>query len=566
MKNLSMFWRLAMIIGISAVAFCGVSINQIMGLRQTILTERQDKLRDMVGSVVKMVATYDAEAKAGRLTQEQAQDAAKRVLRSMRWGDGDYYGVYQFDGITLVHGNPKNEGVNRLDYKDPSGRRLVYDIVELAKRGDGFTEYSVPRSGGSEPQPKLSYVGGYAPWQWAIQAGVYVDDIDAAVRKKAIELGTTGLLVLLLTGGGAAFLGRGVTRPLHVLCGTLDDLARGDRSAAVPFTDHRNEIGRIACAVDVLKRNAQEADQLREEQEQNKRRAAEEQRASMDRVARDFEESVGAISRNLTVAASEMQETAEAMSVTSNRASEQATVVAAAATQATTNVQTVAAASEELTASIGEISQQVTRSAQIAVKAVDETRRTNATVEGLSVAAQKIGEIVGLIQSIASQTDLLALNATIEAARAGEHGKGFAVVANEVKALARQASQASGDIAQQIAAVQGISKEVETAIRDIGGTITELNGIASTIASAVEEQAAATHEIARNVNQAAQGTGEVSANISGVTQSSAEVGGAATSVLSAAKTLVQQSDLLQEKAERFLVSIRQSEESAIGVG
>ena len=560
MKNLSVFWRLALIIGISAIAFCGVSIGEIMKLRQTILTERQEKLRDMVGSVLKMVGTYDEEVRSGHLTREQAQDFAKRSLRSMRWGDGDYYGVYQFDGVTIVHSNSNNEGVNRLDYKDANGRHLVYDIVETAKRGSGFTEYAVPRSGGTEALPKLSYVGGYAPWQWAIQAGVYVDDVDAAVRERAIELGGMGLLALLLTGTGAALLGRGITRPLYALCGTLDSLAHGDRAAPVPFTDRRNEIGRIARAVEVLKTSALEADRLREEREQSKRQAVERQRADMERVARHFETSVGAIARSLSVAASDMQDTAQAMSVTSNQASEQATVVAAAATQATTNVQTVAAASEELTASIGEIGQQVARSAQIAVKAVEETRRTDATVEGLAVAAQKIGEIIGLIQSIASQTDLLALNATIEAARAGEHGKGFAVVANEVKALARQASQASGDIAQQIAAVQGISREVVVAIRNIGNTIAELNGIASTIASAVEEQAAATHEIARNVSQAAQGTSEVSVNISGVTRSSAKVGDAAGSVLAAAHTLAQQSGHLQEEVDSFLDSIGRGQE------
>ncbi|ALG75354.1 hypothetical protein VY88_25170 [Azospirillum thiophilum] len=556
MKHLSVFWRLAAIIGISAVAFCAVSVGEIMSLRQTILAERQEKLRDMVGSVLKMVGTYDEDVAAGRLTTEQAQDLAKRALRSMRWGDGDYYGVYRFDGVTLVHSNPRNEGVNRMDYTDSSGRRLVHDMIGIARQGSGFTEYAVPRSGGTEALPKLSYVGGYAPWQWAIQAGVYVDDVDAAVRKRAVDLAGTGLVALVLTGVGAVLLGRGITRPLSALCGTLDRLAHGDRTAPVPFTDHHNEIGRIARAVEVLKTSAQEADRLRGEQEDAKRQAVERQREEMERVAREFEASVGAISRTLSAAASEMQDTAQAMSLTSGSASEQATAVAAAATQATTNVQTVASASEELTASIGEIGQQVARSAQIAGKAVEETRRTDATVEELSAAAGKIGEIIGLIQSIASQTDLLALNATIEAARAGVHGKGFAVVANEVKALARQASQASGDIAQRIAAVQGISKDVVGAIRGIGGTIAELNGIASTIASAVEEQAAATHEIARNVSQAAQGTGEVSANIAGVTQSSARVGDAAGSVLAAARTLAQQSDRLQGEVDGFLASIR----------
>ena len=96
------------------------------------------------------------------------------------------------------------------------------------------------------------------------------------------------------------------------------------------------------------------------------------------------------------------------------------------------------------------------------------------------------------------------------------------------------------------------------AIRGIGATIAELNGIATTIASAVEQQAAATHEIARNVNQAAQGTGEVSVNVAGVTQASMEVGSAASWVLTAARSLTEQSDHLHGEVDRFLASIRQS--------
>src|SRR6185503_11951280 len=132
------------------------------------------------------------------------------------------------------------------------------------------------------------------------------------------------------------------------------------------------------------------------------------------------------------------------------------------------------------------------------------------TVLGLSSAAETIGDVVKLINAIAGQTNLLALNATIEAARAGEAGRGFAVVAAEVKNLADQTGKATGEISSQVAAIQASSVDAVKAIQSINVTIAEINEIASSIASAVEEQSAATQEIARNVQNAAVGTKDIS--------------------------------------------------------
>ncbi len=276
------------------------------------------------------------------------------------------------------------------------------------------------------------------------------------------------------------------------------------------------------------------------------------------RMADDFETNVKGVVEIVSSSATEMQATAQSLSATSEETNRQATSVAAAAEEASTNVQTVASAAEELASSISEIGRQVEESSRIAGQAATQAKDTNSQVESLAAAANKIGEVVELISDIASQTNLLALNATIEAARAGEAGKGFAVVASEVKSLATQTAKATEEIAGQITAIQSATTDAVKAIKEISTTIESINDIAGNVASAVEEQGAATKEIAHSVQQASAGTTEVSSNISGVTQAASESGTSATQVLEAASELAKQSENLRGEVDKFLVQVRAS--------
>ncbi len=353
----------------------------------------------------------------------------------------------------------------------------------------------------------------------------------------------------------AALIGRGISRPIADMTAAMKALAGGDRTIAVPGRGRADEVGAMAEAVQVFKTSMIEADRLAAEQAAEQ--AAKERRAAaVEHLIQGFDRTMSSVLGGVASASTELSQTAESMAALADQTNRQATASAAAAEQTSANGQTVASAAEEMGASIQEISRQVSRSNDIAARAVREAQETTGSVRSLAEEAGRIGEVVKLIQDIASQTNLLALNATIEAARAGEAGKGFAVVASEVKALANQTAKATEDISAQIANVQTATQGTVAAIEGIGATIASINEIASTIAAAIEEQNATTGEITRNVQQAAQGTEEVSSNVSQVNQAANQTGTAASQVLGASNELSQQAEALRREVETFLTGIR----------
>ncbi|UZE48689.1 methyl-accepting chemotaxis protein [Rhodopseudomonas sp. P2A-2r] len=364
------------------------------------------------------------------------------------------------------------------------------------------------------------------------------------------------ICVLLLAGVIATLMGRGMARPIRALESAMRTIAAGNHTIAVPGAGRKDEIGSMAGAVVIFKDGLIETDALRAAQEKQRQQSLSDRRETMNMLAARFESGVGGVVNAVGTAAGELRSTAQSMAATAGEATRQTAAVASASEEATQSAQAVAAAIEELNASISEIAQQVNESAKVAGNAVDQANTTYSEVQTLATAAQKIGDVVSLISEIAAQTNLLALNATIEAARAGEAGRGFAVVASEVKALATQTSKATDEISAQVSAIQNATRSSVDSIQGITSTIGRVSEIASAIAAAVEEQGAATLEIARNVADAARGTGEVSENIAGVNDAARETGLAARRVVDSAAELSQNGEDLKTQVDAFLRDVR----------
>ncbi|CAN7451544.1 methyl-accepting chemotaxis protein [Bradyrhizobium sp. LjRoot220] len=557
LTNLKITPKLGILVGVTLLGLCAAGVLAGYLMQREMLNARIDQTKAIVDMALNMAAGLKKQVDAGQMTKEAAIAEFGKRGNTLTYdkGAGYLFGT-GYNGITIMAPDPKVIGANRMDVVT-NGRKLSQELMDGVKaNGSILLTYEYMKPGEEKPIRKMGYAVAVPGFDMYVGTGAYLDDLDAKMKPIAWLLGLAILGIAVVAGSIAWMIGRSIAKPLGELGARMQGLADGKLDGDIPGLGRGDEVGAMAATVQIFKDNALRIRGLEQAEAATQARAAAERRTAMENIASDFERSVNGIVRSVATAAAGMQTTAQSMTATASDASSRAATVGAASESSSNNVGTVAAAAEELSSSVAEISRQVARSSEIASKAVGDAERTNSTVQALSTGAEKIGEVVKLIHSIAAQTNLLALNATIEAARAGESGRGFAVVASEVKALANQTAKATEEISAQVAAMQASTSEAVNSIGGITETIAQMSEITVSISTSIDQQGDATREIARNIQSVAAGSSEISAHIGGVTTAAAATGKAASDVLSNARELDNQSGMLRNAVDEFLVKVR----------
>jgi len=230
------------------------SVLDVVLLRAALQQEKEALIRQMVEGGHAVLAHFEGLERHGRLSRQAAQAAALSTVRAMRYDGKEYFWINdnQTPARMLMHPiMPEFEGGPLLgeQFKRATGLRsgrdgpfvptdghknLTEAFVEVvAPSGQGYVTYPWPKTladGGStdESFPKLSYVKSFAPWGWIIGSGIYVDDIDTAVRLRATQnlmflLGTSTALLLL-----ASLIARSITRPLRTTMQAMREIVEED--------------------------------------------------------------------------------------------------------------------------------------------------------------------------------------------------------------------------------------------------------------------------------------------------------------------------------------------------
>ena len=377
---------------------------------------------------------------------------------------------------------------------------------------------------------------------------------DAERTKQILIMGTAlGLLISVVV---TIMVGASIVRPIKSITDIMQQLSAGKTDVEIGHRDRRDEIGKMAAAIDVFRKNMIEIRSMEHANHQAEQQRAAKRRAEMRELAGEFEKSVQQIAKELTDAVTAMHNNAEAMSLIAAETRDKSQSTAGIVIDTQTNVDSVASAADELARSIEQLSTQTHYARDLTNKTVAESENARSNVQQLLDAVGQIVPITGLIQAIAQQTNLLALNATIEAARAGAAGKGFAVVAAEVKSLAQQTAKATEEINQKITAVNASCSAVVTIMEQVIGAIARLGDGTIEMATAVGQQAGATQEISRNAQQAANSSRIVADNIVELDRKTHQTDDASGQALAGARSLLEHTAILQRQVDKFLSHVR----------
>jgi len=458
-------------------------------------------------------------------TEANLKSQTLASINSIRYGpDGaDYF--YTMDTQTrqmLQH--PKKSLIGKPDtfFKDPDGKQQIVAQIDLAvSDGEGYDEYKWAKLGEDTPQPMLTFVKYFKEWNLAIATGVYTDDVTKAIADKEIVIssmirkqvyqqgGVIGGLIVLAVLIAYPIVSIGIVKPVKTIIAMLRDIAEGEGDLTKRIIDNSgDETEEMANWFNAF---------IEQVQGIIKDVSGNASKLSSSSI------SLASVSHEMAATSEETSHKSASVAAATEEMSANMHSVAAAMEEASTNVSMVAAATEEMSATINEIAENTEKARDITASAVTRTTSALEQVGELGLAAREIGNVVETITEISSQVDLLALNATIEAARAGEAGKGFAVVAGEIKELARQTAEASGEIKSRVEGIQTNTEGTVQEINDVSAVVSDINSIVSTIAAAVEEQSATTGEIVTNVSQASIGLSEVNENVAQSSQVSDEI-------------------------------------------
>lgn len=422
----SVFTIATVISAISIVNILSRGKARIVSFQAMLMSEKKQQIKGFVDMAV-------------RVLEKMPPDEAKKIIKNMRYGENGYLWINDFKNIMIAHPDPRLEGKDQSDLKDPNGVYILREITRICReQGQGFLEYQWKMPGQEVMKPKVSFAKTLPGTAWIVGTGIYIDDIYNEVAKERakirqeitssiIEYLVLSLTVALILLGGAVYLvNRYITGPVEVISRTMRSF-NNDLTLCVPVST-ADEVGELALWLNEhFKKLRQIIGMVSGVTEKVHTHAG--------TIAATTEQQSG-FATQLSSSVVEISSTMEEFSSTATQIAQHSQGVVERADKTLLDTKQGAEEVENLTFKVNDISSNI---------------QANLTeIVELGRKSKEINKVMEIINNIANQTKLIAFNAALEAASAGEAGKRFGVVAVEIRRLADSVVESTAEIEGKI--------------------------------------------------------------------------------------------------------------------
>ena len=581
---------IVMLAAFLAMTACVVFSTESMKAMQTkaLETIESDKrasydemIQNQVDNVISLCQNIYTQYEAGVYTREEAKKLAADEIRQLRYGDGGYFWVDQYDGTNVVLLGSQTEGTNRLETKDGNGYQMVKEIIRVGKQADGgFTDYVYPKEGETDNQPKRSYSKAFAPFEWVIGTGNYTDYIDEKIdgirsEYAAYVLSREGIFIGLVIAVEVLLIilliviTRSITVPLKKAVVSIKTMGRGDFSqpTAPALLKRKDDFGQLSVFLENMRC---EVGTLIGE--------VKGQASNISGMVEEIDENVRSLDHEIEEVSATTQELAAAMEETAASSQQ----IDAMSHEIETAAKSIATRSQDGALEADSIRDRAVVIKDTTQKKYEHTHEIHEDIsdhltkalEDIKIVDQ-IGILAESIMGITAQTNLLALNASIEAARAGEAGKGFAVVAEQIRVLAEQSKETVSNIQEVTQSVVGavdnlagdsarllefVGTDVVQNLEDFSQMADSYNDDAQKVDELVTDFSASSEELLASISGIMNGIGDVSkaasegaSGTTDIAQKTTVVVGKSSDIKEKASKAHASADVLKSQVEKFIV-------------
>ncbi|CAM5224097.1 Methyl-accepting chemotaxis sensory transducer with Cache sensor OS=Ureibacillus acetophenoni OX=614649 GN=SAMN05877842_103159 PE=3 SV=1 [Ureibacillus acetophenoni] len=285
-----------------------------------------------------------------------------------------------------------------------------------------------------------------------VPESVILSETNSIQMTTYLIIAITAILIVIIS----FIIVRSITKPIISVTNRMNVVASGDLSIEPLAIKSRDELGELSNNFNIMVVNIKQL--------VTEIRTASEQVASSSEQLTASSEETAQSTEQVSASIQSIASNSESQAIITDEAKQVVTEISHGIARISSNIQETNTIAEEAVIAAKNGSQVIDNSINQMQFVEKKTTKASNTIHALGKKSTEIGDIISVITNIADQTNLLALNAAIEAARAGEYGKGFAVVAEEVRKLAEQSSQASGQIRELINEIQS---EIDASIKAI---------------------------------------------------------------------------------------------------